>query len=210
MQFEQQKYGLAIHTTSPELGLAVSNFWGENRLKTWNLGRDLSVQLHQYLLEFIQPQTWSDLKYIAVAKGPGSFTGTRMGVVTARILAQQLNLPLFSISTLAGIAWKTFQENPSFSEYLALQLQAQRGQFFVAIYQKKEGLIECLPDCVMSPETWQNTLKNWQYPYQLVKLEGGLGDSALSLLELAHLDFKQGKSPHWSGALPFYGQHPVE
>jgi tRNA A37 threonylcarbamoyladenosine modification protein TsaB len=32
----------------------------------------------------------------------------------------------------------------------------------------------------------------------------------ISVLELAYLDWQQGKRPHWSEALPFYGQHPVE
>ena len=77
------KYGLALHTTSPDLGLAIANFAGDIRSSTWELGLDLSSYLHQYLKEFLQPQTWSDLGFIAVAKGPGSFTATRIGVVTA-------------------------------------------------------------------------------------------------------------------------------
>ena len=210
MSSNNPQYALAIHTSSPELGLALSNFQGEVRSQSWNLGRDLSVKLHQHLAEFIQPQTWSDLKFITVAKGPGSFTGTRMGVVTARILAQQLDIPLFSISTLAGMAWQIFQTDLTLSENLALQMPAQRSQFFVAIYSKQDNLIECLPDSVMSLEMWQKTLETWQKPYKLVKLEGGFGDSAISLLELANVDFQQGKSPHWSEALPFYGQHPVD
>lgn len=98
-------YGLALHTTSPQLGLAIANFAGDTRAVTWDLGRDLSTHLHQQLAEFLKPQTWSDLAFIAVAKGPGGFTGTRIGVVTARTLAQQLDIPLFGVSTLAAVAW---------------------------------------------------------------------------------------------------------
>ena len=99
------EYGLALHTSSPELGLALSNFAGDSRHCTWDLGRSLSTHLHQHLADFIQPQTWADLAFIAVAKGPGGFTGTRMGMVTARTLAQQLDIPIFAISTLAAFAW---------------------------------------------------------------------------------------------------------
>ena len=56
-----QKYGLALHTTSPQLGLAIGNFAGDTRCSTWDLGLDLSTYLHQYLREFLQPQTWQDL-----------------------------------------------------------------------------------------------------------------------------------------------------
>ena len=49
MKNTEKKYGLAIHTTSPELGLAISNFGEYTRSQTWNLGRDLSNNLHQKL-----------------------------------------------------------------------------------------------------------------------------------------------------------------
>jgi tRNA threonylcarbamoyl adenosine modification protein YeaZ len=202
------KYGLAIHTSSPELGLAISNFAGDSRSSIWELGRSLSTHLHQYLAEFIQPQTWSDLAFIAVAKGPGGFTGTRIGVVTARTLAQQLDIPLFASSSLAAIAWSHQVEG-----VIAVQMPAQRGQLFTAIYQATPGglgLNPLLPNTVMSPERWQQTLANWSTPYQLIQAEGGLGASVSSLLELAYLDWKQGKRPDWSETLPFYGQHPVE
>ncbi|MGK7923216.1 MAG: tRNA (adenosine(37)-N6)-threonylcarbamoyltransferase complex dimerization subunit type 1 TsaB [Trichodesmium sp.] len=202
----QKKYGLAIHTTSPELGLAISNFSEDIRWQTWNLGRDLSTHLHEKLQEFIPPQTWQDLSFIAVAKGPGSFTGTRMGIVTARTLAQQLNIPLFAISTLATIAWSYQQKN----EDLSLQMSAQRSKLFTAIYQVTEaGINPLLEDTLMTEEGWKKALENWENPYQLIQVENGLGKSVVSLLELAHLEWQKGNLYHWSEALPFYGQNPV-
>lgn len=223
------KYGFALHTASPELGLAISNFSGDTRCQTWDLGRGLATDLHQHLAEFIQPQAWADLAFLAVAKGPGGFTGTRLGVVTARTLAQQLEIPVFAISTLAAVAWQTRQQlqgersSQSFHPAdlgeadIALQMPAQRGQFFVAIYSIKHEshnaspeLIELLPDTVMSPELWQETLASWQTPYQAIAVHDGLGATVSSVLELAYLEWQQGKRPHWSQALPYYGQHPVE
>ncbi len=209
-------YGLALHTSSPELGLALDNFQGEKRCQTWNLGRELSTQLHLHLSEFILPQSWSDLSFIAVAKGPGSFTGTRMGVVTARTLSQQLNLPLFAISTLEAIAWQVVstEKHSEKLNTIALQMPAQRGKLFVGIYtiktQPEQGLIAELPDTVISPEKWQDILSQRQTPNQLIKIEGGLGNTASSLLQFANIKQLQGQSPHWSEALPFYGQHPVK
>lgn len=203
----EKKYGLAIHTTSPELGLAISNFGEDTRSKTWNLGRDLSTHLHQKLQEFMPPQIWPDLRFITVAKGPGSFTGSRIGVVTARTLAQQLDIPLFAISTLATIAWSYKQK----SQNLSLQMPAQRGQLFTAIYQVGEmGINPILKDTLMNPLAWEKILVNWENSYYLIQVENSLGKSVLSLLELAHLEWQKGNRPHWSEALPFYGQHPVE
>ncbi|WP_138506508.1 tRNA (adenosine(37)-N6)-threonylcarbamoyltransferase complex dimerization subunit type 1 TsaB [Nostoc sp. PA-18-2419] len=206
------KYALSLHTTTPELGIAISNFAGETRSQIWNLGRDLSSLIHQYLIEFIKPQTWTDLSLIAVAKGPGGFTGTRIGVVTARTLGQQLDIPVFAISTLAAVAWSqaSKSQNP---KTLAVQMPGQRGQIFTAIYQlmpDASGLIALLPDTVMTPEAWQETLANWNTSYQLIQAESGLAQTVISILELAEIDWQQGKSPNWSEALPYYGQHPVE
>jgi len=208
------KYALAFHTTSPQLGLAISNFAGDTRCQTWNLGRDLSTYLHQHLTEFIKPQTWADLGFIAVAKGPGSFTSTRIGIVTARTLAQQLDVPLFAISTLAAMAWFQVAKQAGKTEQssLALQMPAQRSQLFSAIYQvsvENWTLTQLLPDSVMTPETWKQSLDTLTIPYQLVDVPRDLGANAVSVLELAYGHWQQGKRPHWSEALPFYGQHPV-
>ncbi|MDZ7952417.1 tRNA (adenosine(37)-N6)-threonylcarbamoyltransferase complex dimerization subunit type 1 TsaB [Nostoc sp. DedQUE09] len=206
------KYALALHTTTPELGLAISNFSGDTRSQIWNLGRDLSSLVHQYLIEFIKPQTWANLSFIAVAKGPGGFTGTRIGVVTARTLGQQLDIPVFAISTLAAVAWSEASKSQNLTTF-AVEMPAQRGQIFAAIYQFEPDnykLKVCLSDRVLTPEAWQETLGNWNTNYQLIQAQSGLAATVTSILELANLDWQEGKFPNWSEALPYYGQHPVE
>ncbi|NJP11869.1 MAG: tRNA (adenosine(37)-N6)-threonylcarbamoyltransferase complex dimerization subunit type 1 TsaB, partial [Leptolyngbyaceae cyanobacterium RU_5_1] len=187
MQPQSPSYGLALHTSSPDLGLAISNFAGDDRHQVWSLGRDTSNLLHSYLVEFLQPQTWKDLMFVAVANGPGGFTGTRIGVVAARTLAQQLEIPLFAISTLAAVAWNEGRTLGKPIE-IAVQMPAQRGQMFGAIYridspylpdQREQShlppcqggqggismnlapprLITRLPDAVMALDTWQQTLE---------------------------------------------------
>lgn len=211
---ERSQYGLAIHTSSPDLGLALSNFEGDSRSQFWNLERSQSTHLHQYLADFLQPQTWADLAFIAVAKGPGGFTGTRIGVVTARTLAQQLDLPLFAVSTLAALAQSHFTSGQATQDAIAVQMPAQRSELFGAIYQRAAngaGLTALVADTVFTAEAWQQALEAQTIPYELLSLQGGqgLGASVAGLLELAFADWQQGKRPAWSEALPFYGQHPV-
>ena len=208
--------GLAIHTTSPELGLAISDFRGEFRHQVWPLGRDLSSRLHVYLADFIQPQTWRDLTFIAVVTGPGGFTGTRIGVVTARTLAQQLEIPLFGVSTLAALAEGTRSRliHSAAGRFpdIAVQLPAQRGELFGALYQLSDhsGLIPLFPDTVLTQESWLEKLNSWPTNYHLIKAEGGLAASVKHVLTLADHGWRQGQRPHWSKVLPFYGQHPVD
>lgn len=223
--FPSINYALALHTTTAQLGLALSNFAGDCRQQTWDLGRSMSTHLHLHLSEFLQPQIWSDLSFLAVANGPGSFTSTRIGVVAARTLAQQLEIPLYAISTLAAFAWSKrteLQADETQPLDLAIQMPAQRGELFVGIYRLNRlaaehdtlthpapALTVPLPDMAMRPEQWQQRLETWSTPYRLLITDDVLGASAMSLLELAHADWRQGHLPDWSLALPFYGQSSV-
>lgn len=206
------KYGLAIHTTTGELGFNINNFQGDNRCQVWNLGRDLSNYLHEYLLEFIKPQTWSDLGFIAVAKGPGSFTSTRIGIVTGKTLAQQLNIPVYGISSLASLAWSESTKHLQ-SSHLAIEMKASRGQLFVGIYQKSsdnQNLITHIEDTLLSPEKWQDILNHWQTNYQLIQSPANLGYTTESVLTLAYLQSQLNLDQNWHNLTPFYGQNPTE
>jgi tRNA threonylcarbamoyladenosine biosynthesis protein TsaB len=74
--------------------------------------------------------TPGDLGGVAVASGPGSFTGLRIGVVTARALGQALHLPLAGISTLAGLA----AQFPYFPGLISPILDARRNQVYNAVF----------------------------------------------------------------------------
>ncbi len=76
----------------------------------------------------------SDLDLIIVGIGPGSFTGIRIGVVTARTLAQALNLPLAGVSLLDCYAAKVLEQNKDLSEF-AVVLSGGRGHFYFAAYR---------------------------------------------------------------------------
>jgi tRNA threonylcarbamoyl adenosine modification protein YeaZ len=205
---------LALHTTSPQLGLAIGNLDREksalSRSKTYDLGRDLSTHLHYYLLEFIQPQTWQDLAYIAVAKGPGSFTGTRIGVVAARTLAQQLNIPLFGISSLAAIAWSV-KNNYPLNTKLSIEMPATRGELFAAIYQcaGDDRLTTVMADMTTTPQQWQERLTELGGDCQKITTPANLGYTVDSILELATIERDRGKQSQWWDVEPFYGQSPI-
>ncbi len=204
--------GLAIHTSSPELGLALSAAGVPLRHQTWPLGRDLSGYMHTYLRDFVQPYRWEDFDFLAVAKGPGGFTGTRIGVVMARTLAQQLEIPLFGVSSLAAIAqhhWLSRQD-PEANLTLAVDMPAQRGEVFGGIYHVNAGaLTVLLPDQISDQGQWQQQLAQWPDPVELLHTTGGLAASVAGVLTLALGAWEQGDRPDWQTVLPYYGQHPV-
>ncbi|MEM7066616.1 MAG: tRNA (adenosine(37)-N6)-threonylcarbamoyltransferase complex dimerization subunit type 1 TsaB [Cyanobacteria bacterium P01_B01_bin.77] len=206
-------FGLALHTSTPELGLAISDFDTLHRHQTWALGRDLSSQLHVLLQEFMPPQHWQDLGFIAACIGPGGFTGTRIGVATARTLAQQLNIPLFGISALAAVAHHTMAAGPANQATdIAITMPAKRGAVYGAIYHwTGSALISTLADSVLPASDWEQKQTQWPKPLQEISLESGVGlaETTISLLQLGHNHWQQGSPPDWREVTPFYGQHPV-
>lgn len=205
--------GLAIHTSSPALGLALIDEATGDRVQTWPLGRDLTSRLHDCLQAFITPYTWQDLVFLAVAQGPGGFTGTRIGIVVARTLAQQLEIPLFGVSSLAAIAQHHRLHHPDFPDTLdiAVEMRAQRDERFGAIYRPAPtGLTAQLPDQARPQADWDACLAQWSQPYHHLKVEGDVSATVEGVLSLAQLRWQTGDRPHWSTVLPFYGQNPVD
>jgi tRNA threonylcarbamoyl adenosine modification protein YeaZ len=202
------KYGLALHTSSPALGLAISSNADDLRCQTWDLGRETSNYLHPHLLEFLRPQTWQDLGWIAVANGPGGFTGTRLAVVTARTLGQQLNIPVLTISSLAAIAWQSSQVGS-----IAISMPAQRGEVFGAIYNlniEGQELTTILADTIFSATDWATYLADFNPSHHhVIPQSANLADTVVGVLALARIAYDRGERPDWSTAIPFYGQHPI-
>lgn len=83
-----------------------------------------------------------ELKRIVLPIGPGSFSGLRMGVVTAKVLAYSLSLPIFGLNTLAVIAFRAAVQGAvkSGEETVSL-LDAQRGELFAQRFAINSALL---------------------------------------------------------------------
>lgn len=79
---------------------------------------------------------WSAVDRIAVGTGPGSYTGLRIGIATARGLAQARGLPLVGVSSLAALAHGMAGHPEAIARRLLPVLDARRGQVFAALYER--------------------------------------------------------------------------
>ena len=92
----------------------------------------------------------TSLAEIVVGCGPGSFTGVRIGVATAKGLAHGLGVPLFGVGTLDAVAWGCAAHTQGL---LGVVGDAMRGEVYPALFRLTEGRAERLtPDTVMRPE----------------------------------------------------------
>ena len=74
------------------------------------------------------------LSAIVIGKGPGSYTGLRVGVSTAKGLAFALDLPLLSINSLEGIAWQVQEIASGLPALICPMIDARRMEVYTAIY----------------------------------------------------------------------------
>ena len=78
----------------------------------------------------------SELTHIAASVGPGSFTGIRIGVVTARVMAQMLGLPCVSVSSLEAMAERVLDAAVSAGAlYVVPVINARRHQTYAGVWE---------------------------------------------------------------------------
>jgi len=104
----------------------------------------------------------NQLNAIAVAAGPGSYTGLRVGMASAKGLCYALNIPLIAIGTLDVIAWQMINETKNLESPLPVifcpMIDARRMEVFTAMFEN--DLQSVLKPCalVLEPQLFANFL----------------------------------------------------
>ncbi|REE83248.1 tRNA threonylcarbamoyladenosine biosynthesis protein TsaB [Lutibacter oceani] len=128
-------YILNIETSTKNCSVSLAKDGKTIALKEVNdEGYSHAEKLHEFIKEIISKAglSFSNLDAIAVSKGPGSYTGLRIGVSAAKGLCFALNIPLISVNTLQSLALTT--STPSESFVIPL-LDARRMEVYSAVFK---------------------------------------------------------------------------
>jgi len=117
-----------------------------------------SVELFPAIEQMLRKHNFgiSDIKQIFITIGPGSFTGLRIAVSTAKMFALAANVKIVAVNTMDAIAQNAddivHNSNNKFDRIVTI-LDAKRKQFYVASYNNSDnGWIKTTEDCLMTAD----------------------------------------------------------
>ena len=133
-------YILALETTGAHASVAIINEDG----KIVEKSSDSVLNHLQHLMPMTQELlseaglSIGDMTAIAASQGPGSFTGIRIGVSSARALAQVTGIKTIAVPTLKAFAYNM----PDFDGLICPVFDARRSQVYAGAYRWTDGKIE--------------------------------------------------------------------
>jgi tRNA threonylcarbamoyladenosine biosynthesis protein TsaB len=152
---------ICLETATNLCSVALCNSAGVISLKESNEQKSHASQLTVFIVELLKENGLkaADLEAIAVSKGPGSYTGLRIGVSVAKGIAYASSIPLIGIDTLASMFWGMHQ-----NEKLNLQnredfiycpmLDARRMEVYYALYNSSGNILKPVSAEIITEKTF--------------------------------------------------------
>lgn len=103
--------------------------------------------------------TYADLDAVAVSKGPGSYTGLRIGVSAAKGFCYALDIPLISINTLQHLACQVAAQFENKAALFCPMLDARRMEVYCAIYDVNNREVKATAAEIITENSFSNFLK---------------------------------------------------
>ncbi|MBW7652212.1 tRNA (adenosine(37)-N6)-threonylcarbamoyltransferase complex dimerization subunit type 1 TsaB [Anoxybacillus sp. ST4] len=168
---------LAIDTSTFVMGIAVVDGQVVKGEIITNLKKNHSIRVMPAIESLLQECDMSpkEIERIVVAKGPGSYTGVRIGVTIAKTLAWTLGISLIGVSSLEAMAASA----KYFQGLIVPLMDARRGQIYTGLYKAEGGNIQSIvADQVILATDWANELKAYDEPILLVGNDSSLHEAS--------------------------------
>jgi len=210
-------YILNIETATKNCSVSLSKGGEIVAFKELNEeGFSHAEKLHGFISDVLAEAniTFSDLNAVAVSKGPGSYTGLRIGVSAAKGLCFALDIPLISVNTLTSLA-----QSISISEgYKIPMLDARRMEVYSAVFDNNNQLKEDVSATIISEDSFKEFLENHEVHFfgdgadkckeilahKNAKFIDNKFPSAKNMVTLSYLKYKKSDFENVAYFEPFY------
>lgn len=153
---------LGIETATKTCSIALSN--NNELLALEEIGGEYShaENVTNFIEKVMQKsgKLLSEIDVIAVSKGPGSYTGLRIGVSAAKGLCYALNKPLIAVDTLQAMALQIAKQHTDENLLFCPMIDARRMEVYTAIYNAKNELVEPVTAKIIDKNSFNNYLPN--------------------------------------------------
>ncbi len=171
-------YELILDTSSKQLAIGIykdDELLYKNQYYAWLRQSEMAIPEIEKAINELKIDL-REVTRIVASIGPGSYTGVRIALTIAKVMALTLNIPLFTVSSLQALAGK--------KDKVISIMDARSKRVYIGVYDK--GL-EVVKDTIFTLEELKKYQEEHQ-DYQLIGELSALGeeDSVISLIENMH------------------------
>ncbi len=155
-----QIFSLALETTGRIGSVAVGCGEDLSDEKTFSAPLRHSAELFDSIIELMKKngKSANQISHIYISIGPGSFTGIRISVTVAKMMALAAQSKIVAVNTSDAMALNADDDK---IKKIATVIDAKRSQFFIAVFEKKSNSWgKILPDCMMTAEQFKEKFNN--------------------------------------------------
>ena len=158
--FCNMAYIISIETATEVCSVALSENDNCVCIKEINEVNNHSKALLPFVDEMLAQSgvSLANIDAVAISEGPGSYTGLRIGVSTAKGLCFALNKPLIAVSTLQSIAYGAMMLNGGNDCLFCPMIDARRMEVYCAIYDKNFIGIQSVTNLIIDEHSFNDYL----------------------------------------------------
>ena len=210
----KSKYLLALHSCSESFGVAIKDTENPEKIiksEVFDLGRSLSNKLFSCIEALLPRKFWKQIIRISVAKGPGSFTSTRLSISMARTIAQQIDCSLDSISSFHLMAPRLYKDlakkqifNPFWIKNVLPRRGIVAGKYQLIRIHKESNFYEFSE--IISPQliSHKTLISN------PIKASNNIEKDIISLINFSQFCHNSKVDSSWQKTLPIYPTSPID
>lgn len=135
---------LSIETATPVCSVALHSGSKMIGLSETFTDKTHSTNLIPMIMKILESNriAYQDLNAVAVSRGPGSYTGLRIGISTAKGICFARDIPLISVGTLEALAQQVIEKNSNKNSIICPMLDARRMEVYTLLCKADGTVIE--------------------------------------------------------------------
>lgn len=182
---------LSLETATTVCSVAIHKDGVLLSLRELDSDKSHSQVLLQFIEELLEEHKLSkkDLNGLVISEGPGSYTGLRIGLSTAKGLCFALDIPLIAVNTIDALGYQV-SKNLRENELACPMIDARRMEVYTAIYNNKNIRVEALNNVIIDENSFDSYLKN-----QVINFFGNGSDKCKEILKHENAHFIENIKP---------------